>query len=233
MTMKKAIFKDGDMDISGNYYIKCLANNKMYPGKALTMFSRKNDHIDNLNAGISEPAELISDWRKYGADNFEWGILRISEASEPECDRDVTNRFWELKYVYEIYPSLGIETYTKKSMHDKLLFEYLRLIHNRLKDWHIVSTQNYVGKSGKGGTKLDTYITDDRGGYHCFDMHDPNEEPYPGKSINTYTKHKQYCEEKNIKFLNLVEVTDHAVCKVKISGFTEKKSEYPEGWDVD
>ncbi|MCX6054877.1 MAG: GIY-YIG nuclease family protein [Chloroflexi bacterium] len=227
--------------ISGNYYIKCLVNNRVYPGKALNIHERINQHVFNCNNFLrkKEPIDLLVDWHQYGGKkNFEWGIIRESKSTELPYEIDVKNRFWELKYIYEIYPSQGIETYNKKSDHDRLLFHYMKQIHFIFK-WDIKFVQQDIDGLNKGGTKLDLFTLDEEGIPHCWDFHDPNEIPLNG-DINTYTKHKNFCDQRGIVFFNTdpnrlkpgyVEPKETHVFNIVIDNFNVKgDSTYPAGW---
>jgi group I intron endonuclease len=65
---------------SGVYVIRC-SNGKVYVGSSANIERRWREHRNLLEKGKSPHRHLQSAWRKYGAANFEWGVLEFCETS--------------------------------------------------------------------------------------------------------------------------------------------------------
>ncbi len=69
-----------ELNTSGIYLIRCLANDKVYVGSAVVIARRWRLHRFNLGKGNHHSRYLQRAWNKYGADAFLWEVL---EAVEP------------------------------------------------------------------------------------------------------------------------------------------------------
>ncbi len=59
------------------YYIKCVPNGKIYLGQTIRGFKeRKREHITRLNNSTHNNKHLLRSWKKYGRDNFEFGVIK-------------------------------------------------------------------------------------------------------------------------------------------------------------
>ncbi len=67
--------------ICGIYYIKNKINNKIYVGLSINIGDRIRKHMKDLSEGFHSNIELQRAWRKYGKNNFEFGVLE-------ECLKD-------------------------------------------------------------------------------------------------------------------------------------------------
>lgn len=72
-----------DKNKCGIYCIKNIINNKIYVGKAVSIYSRIQNHIYALRKGSKdENRHLISAWNKYGEDAFIYYVLEEVELNE-------------------------------------------------------------------------------------------------------------------------------------------------------
>lgn len=71
-------------DFSGIYGIRCIPDNKIYIGKAKSIFKRIREHVYRLNSK-QDPDEnpyLQNAWKKYCSHNFEYLVIERVDADE-------------------------------------------------------------------------------------------------------------------------------------------------------
>lgn len=66
----------------GIYRIENLINHKNYIGQSVDIYDRWAEHKWELNNGKHNNQHLLSSWRKYGADNFEFTIIEQCDENE-------------------------------------------------------------------------------------------------------------------------------------------------------
>ena len=76
---------------SGIYEIKNKINGKVYIGKASNIKKRWNHHIEKLESNSHHNKKLQEDFNKYGLNNFEFSIVKVTKF----LDR------WESKIAHE------------------------------------------------------------------------------------------------------------------------------------
>lgn len=59
----------------GVYFIRNKINNKFYVGHSIDISKRFLAHKSYLNRGLHHSTYLQRAWDKYGAENFEFGII--------------------------------------------------------------------------------------------------------------------------------------------------------------
>ncbi len=68
--------------ICGIYKIQNKVDNKTYIGKSSDIYTRWYNHKNKLKSGSHENSYLQNAWNKYGAENFLFEVLEISERSD-------------------------------------------------------------------------------------------------------------------------------------------------------
>lgn len=80
-----------NLNISGIYQIKNLANNKIYIGSAVNIKNRWKSHKSRLNLNKHHSIHLQRAWNKYGENSFEFSIIELVEEKTKLLDRE---QFW-------------------------------------------------------------------------------------------------------------------------------------------
>ena len=72
----------------GIYFIRNKTNNKIYVGQSINIPQRLRAHMSNARIDKrTTNRHLYNSLRKYGSDNFEWGILQICDVKDlSECE---------------------------------------------------------------------------------------------------------------------------------------------------
>lgn len=111
-----------DLNKHGIYCIRNIINNKVYIGKSINIYTRIASHIQNLNKrSKDENRHLISSWKKYGNENFEYFVLEYFD----EINEDLISErelFWmkiynstDRNYGY----NLRMDSSTKMIVHEE------------------------------------------------------------------------------------------------------------------
>lgn len=87
---------------SGIYRIRCHSNGRSYVGSAKNLRGRKNAHWSALARGKHHSRHLQMCWNKYGADNFEFEVIRLVDdpaqllaAEQIELDKETDPLNWK------------------------------------------------------------------------------------------------------------------------------------------
>ena len=76
---------------SGIYYIKCKVNNKLYIGSSKDIGSRLIKHFSQLRKGNHPNHGLLSDYKKYGQKEFEFGVIEYINTNLKEIESKYQN----------------------------------------------------------------------------------------------------------------------------------------------
>lgn len=96
----------------GIYQIKNIVNGHLYIGKSEDIDRRWKEHTRQLNQSKHHNAKLQSDWDKFGAENFEFKVLK--ECSKEELGFEELENIWAYDYIFNLYNPLSYK--------DKVIF---------------------------------------------------------------------------------------------------------------
>ena len=81
---------------TGIYYIECLTNGMVYIGKALNIKARWVSHKNDLGKNKHSNPVLQNCWNKYGAPQFDFGILQDGLDKESSAQQE---EYWIQEYI--------------------------------------------------------------------------------------------------------------------------------------
>jgi hypothetical protein len=67
--------RDPRQDYAGVYYILNTKNSRIYVGQSVRIFDRQDTHRSQLTHGTHPNKAMLADWRAFGPDVFEFGVL--------------------------------------------------------------------------------------------------------------------------------------------------------------
>lgn len=76
---------------SGVYYIRCKVNNKLYIGSSKDIGSRLIKHFSQLRKNNHPNHALLSDYKKYGQKEFEFGVVEYTDTDLKELESKYQN----------------------------------------------------------------------------------------------------------------------------------------------
>ena len=89
----------------GVFSIKNNVNQKIYVGSSLDLVAIWHAQKLQLNIGMHQNAELQSDWKKYGAENFSYQIVEeIIKSDNPNIDYSKEVKILEELIIDELQP---------------------------------------------------------------------------------------------------------------------------------
>lgn len=186
--------------VHGIYAIYCDPVDTTYIGKHLDCWNRWEQHKKMLREGKHYNKDLQADWDKYGEKAFSFRIIKIIDAWDYLGKNNLLVELacWEWHYIFDVYYATGKKLYNDTNLRERGLWYIVK--NRRLHDSEIKLIRDDIeGIKGAGSTKLDIFFDDPEGRKYCISSFDLSND----KNIKTYSKHKKYCEERNINFTNL------------------------------
>ncbi len=91
MTDKRSLRNDYKQSFVpiGVFVIRNTVNQRVYVGASRNLEGAMNRHRFELAAGSHRNAELLADWKRFGAETFQFEVLdRVEQRTAPDVDYD-------------------------------------------------------------------------------------------------------------------------------------------------